>query len=461
MRATTFLTATGLIALLAATGCNSGSRSKNNSVAPASSVSLALSNVALTTSQSAARVGSDTVALVFRLQSPAGSADVQLQSLTVNAGGTVDETLLGGLKLISDDDGDGKIGPTEATVASIASPAFAQDDGAATIAPTASITIPAGGQGRQFIVAVEGQTPGPAAAGLVGKNVRMFLQNTASVATVDSAGQAGTIQGSFPVGGAPVTLYLHDHLLITEVVTMPAGAEYIELFNPTPSPATLTNVYLTDHTLNASPTTLYQNISTGANFAPAAAGATDFLVRFPPGAQILPGQTLVVAVDGTAYQAAYGKNADHCLRGAVAGVGSQQMLTSAGAAWSPAAVAATVELRDAGEPIVAFYFDALVAQRVFDIDYVFYGAATGADLHVDKSGLTVSGFTYPAETPAATQAQADGGLPTPAQPALRRIDYSEPNEKQTGGSGLLGGHEETSEVWKTSFGVSVPTPGAP
>lgn len=457
----TVLTVSGLAALLASTGCNSGSRNKNNSVAPNSSVSLALTNVALTSSQSAARIGSDVVALVFRLQSPAGSADVSLQSLTVNASGSVDETLLGGLKLISDDDGDGKIGPSEATVAQIGSPAFTQNDGSATIAATSSVTIPAGGQGRQFIVAVEAQTPGPAAAALVGKNVRLFLQNAASVATVDSAGQPGAIQGTFPAGGGPVTLFLHDHLLISEVVTMPAGAEYVEVFNPTTGAATLTNVFLTDHSVNAAPTTIYQNIATGSNFAPAAAGATDFMVRFPPGSQIQPGQTLVVAVDGTAYAAAYGKNADYCLRGAVAGVTSQQMLTSSGATWTPAAVAATVELKDAGEPVVMFYFDALVANRVYDIDYVFYGAATGTDLHVNKSGVTVSGFTYPAETPAATQAQADAGLPTPAQPALRRIGYAETGEKTTGGAGLLTGHDETSEPWKTTFGVSVPTPGTP
>lgn len=449
------------IALTVAGGCNSGSRSKNGSAAPTASTSLALTNVALTASQTAARVGSDTVALVFKLQSPAGSGDVTFQSLVVSSSGSVDETALGGLKLISDDDGDGRIDAGEATVASLASPAFTQNDGTATIAFTNSTTIPAGGQGRQFLVAVETPVPGPGSAGMVGQTVRMFLASASSVATVDSAGRPGTIQGTFPAGGGAVSLYLHDHLILTEVVTLPAGAEYIELFNPTPSPANLTNVFITDHSVNAAPTTLYQNITTGANFAPAAAGATDFVARFPAGTMIAPGQSKVVAIDGAAYRAAYGKDADHCLRGAVAGVNSQQMLTPAGANWTATAVAATVELRDAGEPIVVFFYDFTVAQRVFDVDYVFYGAAGGTDLHMDKSGLTVSGFTYPTETSAASQTAVDGSLPTPAQNALRRVLYNEGNEKTTGGSGLLGGHDETSEPWRVTFGVAVPTPGTP
>lgn len=462
LRTTLTLVSTTLVlpALLAA-GCSSGG-GKNKGGSPVSSAALAFTTPVLSTSQTAARVGSSAVALVFKLQSPAGAQEVTLTGLTIQAAGSVDEAnALGGLRLISDDDRDGFIDPGEATLATVASPAFAADNGSATIAPATSVVIPAGGQGRQFIVAVETGPNGPNAAAQMGQTIRLGVASAADVALVDPAGQPAGASGTFPAWAAPVTLYLHDHLLITEVVTLPAGAEYIELFNPTPAAATLTNVYITDHTVSGSPTSLYQNIAAGANFAPAAANATDFCARFPAGTTIAPGQALVIAVDGTAFRAAWGRDADHCLRGAVAGVSSQQMLTPAGTTWTATAVANTVDLRDGGEPVVVFYFDPQVANRVFDVDYVFWGAAVGADQHVDKSGVTVAGFTYPAETPAAAQTAVDGPLPVPTQNALRRVAFSEGSEKQSGGSGLLGGHDETSEPWATTFGIAVPTPGAP
>ncbi|MGE3706800.1 MAG: hypothetical protein AB7I13_16130 [Vicinamibacterales bacterium] len=457
----TLLATTCVLPAFLAAGCSSGG-GKNKGGSPITSTAVALSTPALNGSQTAARVGSDAVGFVFRLMTPAGGQDVTLTSITIRAAGTVDESLeLGGLKLISDDDRDGFIGAGEATLASIPSSAFTADNGSATISPTTSLVIPAGGTGRQFIVAVETGPNGPSAAGQMGDTIRFGLNAAADIAIIDSAGLPAAVSGTFPAYAAPVTLFMHDHLLITEVVTLPTGAEYIELFNPTPSPAILTNVYLTDHTVNAATTTLYQNLPTGTNFAPAAANATDFCVRFPAGATIGAGKALIIATDGTAFRAAYGRDADHCLRGAVAGVTSQQMLTPSGANWVPTAVANTVELRDGGEPVVAFYFDSNVANRVFDIDYVFWGAATGTDLHVNKSGVTVAGFTFPAETSAAAQAAVDGALPVPTQNGLRRVGFTEGNEKQTGGSGLLGGHDETSEQWVNTFGISVPTPGAP
>ncbi|MFC2030031.1 hypothetical protein ACFLWA_04800, partial [Chloroflexota bacterium] len=85
------------------------------------------------------------------------------------------------------------------------------------------------------------------------------------------------------------------HLLITELVVTPTEGEFIEIYNPGASAVILTNVYLTDATLE--PTKYYYNIVTGSN---AGSGySSDFHVRFPSGATIGPGAYQTVALNGS------------------------------------------------------------------------------------------------------------------------------------------------------------------
>ena len=77
--------------------------------------------------------------------------------------------------------------------------------------------------------------------------------------------------------GPTVALALHDHLLITEIVPVPTGAEYVELVNPTAIDVDLSQVYLTDaNDSRTTPVDFYTNLPTGQDFGP---GEGDTLVE--------------------------------------------------------------------------------------------------------------------------------------------------------------------------------------
>src|SRR5262249_8856589 len=77
-------------------------------------------------------------------------------------------------------------------------------------------------------------------------------------------------------------------LLLREVVVSPNQAEYVAIMNPGTTAVDLTNYFIAD--LN----TYYQI----ALAAPPATGTADFLVQFPAGATIQPGETQYISVGG-------------------------------------------------------------------------------------------------------------------------------------------------------------------
>src|SRR5690606_6484735 len=87
-----------------------------------------------------------------------------------------------------------------------------------------------------------------------------------------------------------------DHLLISEVVTLPDEGEYIEIFNPGTAAVDLSNHYLSDNGV-------YHTFTSGP-WSPTMTNNTDFLARFPFGTMIAPGQRLVINA-GTDFQAAH------------------------------------------------------------------------------------------------------------------------------------------------------------
>src|SRR4051812_26955273 len=76
-------------------------------------------------------------------------------------------------------------------------------------------------------------------------------------------------------------------LLLTEVTVGPTEAEHVAIYNPGTTAVDLTDYYLADYDV-------YYKVVTGT----VPASTSDFLVRFPAGASIGPGQTQYVAIGG-------------------------------------------------------------------------------------------------------------------------------------------------------------------
>ena len=216
-------------------------------------------------------------------------------------------------------------------------------------------------------------------------------------------------------------------LLISEYVTRPLPAEFIEIHNPGPKPIDLTNVHLADHVDYFDPASVVES--------------TDFRVQFPAGTTLDAGAYLVVSLDGgSAFETTYGAPPDYDFdptdMAAPALVGNYT---------GPL-------LSNGGEMMVLYHWDG-ASDLVQDIDYIRYGSFAG----MDKTGVTIGSSTYLPETPTANQ--FGGPAPGP-NAAVERCDFTEPAESISGGNGMLG-HDETSEDFSQSLAVALfPTPGS-
>ncbi len=312
----------------------------------------------------------------------------------------------------------------------------------------------------QLLVVVDASVS--TAVTITGKTIELGVAAATDV-VASQGGTAITVTGTTPTPAQPITLYVHDHLLLSEIVPTPTAGEYIELFNPTAQPIDLTDVFLTDATNQAS-TVWYYNLPTGTGFAPD--NAFDYLVRFPAGATIQSGQTITAAYSGSGFQTTYTQDANYCMRDAVGT--TVQMLTADTAnppAWSATPIPGTGGvMTNGGEPTILFRWDG-TSDLVQDLDYVYYGTSSAANQRIDKTGVTIDGpdadttaGAFTAET--ATFMQPDYLLAGFPAVAIHRVDFTEGAEVQTGGNGI-GGNEETSEDIDLTFVNAAPTPGAP
>ncbi len=243
------------------------------------------------------------------------------------------------------------------------------------------------------------------------------------------------------------------HLVITEVVTRPSGAEMIEIFNPTPAPVALVDYLLSD-------SHLYYKVATSSFTT---ASGSDFAARFPEGSSIEPGRYVVVAIanasgGSTSFEAAFGQKPDFELRPNANGASDDPMVPNMQPAQAGSSIGATSSLTDSGEPVILFFYRE--GPRVFDVDYLFYGTASASNPVIDKTGIEVLGQTYAADTPVTSQ----HFIAAPDVGSIHRCRRDEPDEVQTGGNGVVG-HDETSENTTASF-VAAPaaelrTPGGP
>jgi Lamin Tail Domain len=439
-------------------GSTSGGTGGTTSGSGAAALDLVQSSVPF----SEAQIGPDVVGLALSLAS-SGSGPVELASITVKASGSIDEsTALGEVKLIGDDNGNGAFDVGEPTLATVAGPAFTVNDGSLTLSPANPITL-APGANLNLLVSVEVTAIGQTALGLLGESVQLSVDAAGDIA-VSASGQPVTPGGQFPSSAGAVNLYVNDHLLITEITPVNPNfgieEDFIELYNPTLNPIDLSQVYINDAS-DSTGANVYWNLPTGANFIDPFTTA-DFITRFPAGATLAPGATVVVAIDGAGFQTIYGQAADYCIVAPTAQ--TPQMDSWNGSAFLADPTRTFADLYDTGEIVNVFRWDGQ-SDLVEDLDYVFHGTVSSFNTHLDKSGAAVDGpdadttpSVYAAELPAAMRTSVVPGTATDI--AVQRVDYFETGQTQTGGNGITG-RDEGSEPVDVTFMRAVPTPGTP
>ena len=274
--------------------------------------------------------------------------------------------------------------------------------------------------------------------------VILLLGACATGRTVDQ----GETPTDAPAGGTPDAPVTHNPdapvtppqtggtLIITEVSLAPAAGEFIELANPTAQTIDLTHYYLSD---------------SGKYFQLPAGGLTldanDFIVQFPAGASIGPGQVITVALDSVAnFQTNYGVAPTYS-------IASGTMLL--------VLAQSTPTLTNAGEIIVVFEWDGQT-DLVRDVDLLLAGVPSAANSIIDKSGVAIDGpdadsspTSYGTDSKTIT-----GQAAAPASGMSTKRIALEGGHELTNGNGLAG-DDETSEdtraTWDTTF--TAPTPG--
>jgi hypothetical protein len=220
-------------------------------------------------------------------------------------------------------------------------------------------------------------------------------------------------------------------VLLTEIALGPAGAELVEIYNPTADPVDLSTYYLAD---NGD----YWKLPVGAPNI----GTADFIVQFPAGASLAGGAVATVALGtAAAFTTAYGVAPTYSI--------ADNTITHTDVAGAPT-------LTDSGEIIVLFQWDG-AADLVHDVDMMLAGTPTGANGLVSKSGATQGASTYATDANTiASQASAPG-----SGTSTKRIALETGHETQAGTGNGIGGDDETSEdtrmTWDTTF--TAPTPG--
>lgn len=236
---------------------------------------------------------------------------------------------------------------------------------------------------------------------------------------------------SVDCGGACPGSCSPPELLLSEIVTTPTGAEFIEIANIGNTAASLAGLYLSD----------WNGYYTMAN-GQTPPNDSDFVVSFPAGASVpASGKVTISLESASAFQQAYSTTPDFDFDS-----------TDAGAPAMSGSFSGNSGLTNNGEMVVLFRWNGS-ADSVEDVDYLVYGSANQG---MDKSGLLVGSHTYAAETSTSQQSLA----PAPnATTSASRCSNSEPGESQTGGNGV-GGSDETSENLSLSWQLTPPTPGA-
>lgn len=253
-------------------------------------------------------------------------------------------------------------------------------------------------------------------------------------------------------------------LLITEVSVQGSEQEFIEIYNPTDAAVDLTHYYVTDlsnvDSTAGSPT--FEQMKNEFVFLTTPQGVNgdnaDFLVKFPDGTMIDPGQTLVIiTAQGALFETTTGVVPDFEILNKSETIPDMVHQTKT--------VPTSAGLSNSQEFVLLFYWDGTSA-LVQDVDYIRWSdttpGATVSNVGVNRTGMMIGETPYLADTSLAktTGNQQSASKHSNGQ-SLCRVDLAEGTEVHEGGNGL-DGSDETSENFSETWRLcSAYTPGTP
>ncbi len=249
-----------------------------------------------------------------------------------------------------------------------------------------------------------------------------------------------------------------QHLLISEVCVAPNSAEFVEIYNPTSTPISLRQYYLTDN-VNSFHHDYARLVKGSPDSLLLASG--DFVVKFPDTAAINPGQYKTIALNGRTFQQRFNALPAYEILGADASAANDMQIIKRGAE--------RLALDDNEEALILLRWDGQ-SDLVEDVDYFVWGFdGKFIPHHVNKTPLGIDG----ADSNSAVSyfdRDTDQGLQKPVKDnghellkSWQRLPRSVPEETgelAAGGNGISG-HDETSEDLSKSFVEGVPTPDRP
>ena len=303
--------------------------------------------------------------------------------------------------------------------------------------------------GGVYRATVPGQDTGAVVAWYV------VVTNQAALSATSPA-DAPTTTFSYTVGAAP-----DPKLLLTEVCTLGADQEFIEIWNPSTQNVNLSDYYLSD-AIYFPANTGYWNMGGGALNADTVGGGafTDFTARFPDGYTIAAGDTIVVSIAGsTKFTASFGFAPDIELYEDDAFPDAVPDMRNIFAEPNNSIItsASIPSLTNTGEPVILFKWTQ-GSDLVIDVDIFTWLASTSTSFQFAKTGKTVGSSTYAPDTAVNLQ------TPFAAQLAFGdsyvRLDATEGAQIMTGSNGV-GGRDELSENWNVTWAMQPSEPSRP
>ena len=233
-----------------------------------------------------------------------------------------------------------------------------------------------------------------------------------------------------------------DHVIFQKITILPNDAESIIIYNPTPDSIDLSDYYISDaeySLVNAH----YYNLPSGANFW--SGFSSDFIVRFPNGTTINPGESLTLGLhDQLVFSSYYNYQADLTIQEDMLDAinGDDTIGSSSGL------------LGDSYEVLILFKWDGDANSLIQDVDYFYWGDVQGLILYgVDKTDV----LTYNPDTPFNVQEQniLDAHIDGESyiRKSLNEIGELGPEDNILGNG--ITGDDETSEVFIDSWEIIV------